>query len=172
MLSPSARRPIALAAATLMVKGASWPLITTAPPARASETRRLLEQTPPPRRRPTPPSRSRSCPLTRWTPLTDNPRTHTSRGIDFLKASLGRVGAARSGVIDEARTILAGNGMQDAATQVGYREAVVVTTDGTRPVFVRRRPPAQSRRTPVVLDDGHPGRSRRSEGALSRPPRD
>ena len=88
------------------------------------------------------------------TPLTDNPRTHTSRGIDFLKASLGRVGAARSGVIDEARTILAGNGMQDAATQVGYREAVVVTTDGTRPVFVRCRPPAQSRPTPVVLDDG------------------
>ena len=96
-------------------------------------------------------------PLDTLTPLTDNPRTHTSRGIDFLKASFGRVGAARSGVIDEARTILAGNGMQDAATQVGYREAVVVTTDGTRPVFVRRRPPAQSRRTPVVLDDGHPG---------------
>ena len=77
-------------------------------------------------------------PLDTLTPLTDNPRTHTSRGIDFLKASLGRVGAARSGVIDEARTILAGNGMQDAATQVGYREAVVVTTDGTRPVFVQR----------------------------------
>ena len=64
-------------------------------------------------------------PLDTLTPLTDNPRTHTSRGIDFLKASLGRVGAARSGVIDEERTILAGNGMQDAATQVGYREAVV-----------------------------------------------
>ena len=77
-------------------------------------------------------------PLDTLTPLTDNPRTHTSRGIDFLKASLGRVGAARSGVIDEERTILAGNGMQDAATQVGYREAVVVTTDGTRPVFVQR----------------------------------
>ena len=46
-------------------------------------------------------------PLDTLTPLTDNPRTHTSRGIDFLKASLGRVGAARSGVIDEARTILA-----------------------------------------------------------------
>ena len=55
-------------------------------------------------------------PLDTLTPLTDNPRTHTSRGIDFLKASLGRVGAARSGVIDEERTILAGNGMQDAAT--------------------------------------------------------
>ena len=37
-------------------------------------------------------------PLDTLTPLTDNPRTHTSRGIDFLKASLGRVGAARSGV--------------------------------------------------------------------------
>ena len=66
-------------------------------------------------------------PLDTLTPLTDNPRTHTSRGIDFLKASLGRVGAARSGVIDEARTILAGNGMQDAATQVGYPRSGAAT---------------------------------------------
>ena len=81
------------------------------------------------------------------------PRTHTSRGIDFLKASLGRVGAARSGVIDEARTILAGNGMQDAATQVGYRKAVVVTTDGTRPVFVRRTGLSTTQKARLIVDD-------------------
>ena len=92
-------------------------------------------------------------PLDTLTPLTDNPRTHTSRGIDFLKASLGRVGAARSGVIDEARTILAGNGMQDAATQVGYREAVVVTTDGTRPVFVQRTGLSTQQKARLIVDD-------------------
>ena len=92
-------------------------------------------------------------PLDTLTPLTDNPRTHTSRGIDFLKASLGRVGAARSGVIDEARTILAGNGMQDAATQVGYREAVVVTTDGTRPVFVQRTGLSTTQKARLIVDD-------------------
>ena len=92
-------------------------------------------------------------PLDTLTPLTDNPRTHTARGIDFLKASLGRVGAARSGVIDEARTILAGNGMQDAATQVGYREAVVVTTDGTRPVFVQRTGLSTTQKARLIVDD-------------------
>ena len=92
-------------------------------------------------------------PLDTLTPLTDNPGTHTSRGIDFLKASLGRVGAARSGVIDEARTILAGNGMQDAATQVGYREAVVVTTDGTRPVFVQRTGLSTTQKARLIVDD-------------------
>ena len=92
-------------------------------------------------------------PLDTLTPLTDNPRTHTSRGIDFLKASLGRVGAARSGVIDEERTILAGNGMQDAATQVGYREAVVVTTDGTRPVFVQRTGLSTTQKARLIVDD-------------------
>ena len=92
-------------------------------------------------------------PLDTLTPLTDNPRTHTSRGIDFLKASLGRVGAARSGVIDEARTILAGNGMQDAATHVGYREAVVVTTDGTRPVFVQRTGLSTTQKARLIVDD-------------------
>ena len=82
-------------------------------------------------------------PLDTLTPLTDNPRTHTSRGIDFLKASLGRVGAARSGVIDEARTILAGNGMQDAATQVGYREGRR-GDHGRHPAGLRAPPPSRS----------------------------
>ena len=47
--SASGPAPIALAAATWMVKGASWPLIqiTTTRPARTRVTRRLLEQTRP-----------------------------------------------------------------------------------------------------------------------------
>ena len=35
-------------------------------------------------------------PLDALTPLADNPRTHTSRGIDVITASLVRVGAARA----------------------------------------------------------------------------
>ena len=92
-------------------------------------------------------------PLTKLTPLADNPRSHTTRGIDFIASSLDRVGAARSGVIDEKRVILAGNGMQEAAVQAGYRDAIVVRVDGTRPVFVQRAnlsPPQKSR---VIIDD-------------------
>ena len=91
--------------------------------------------------------------LTKLTPLADNPRSHTTRGIDFIASSLDRVGAARSGVIDEKRVILAGNGMRQAAVQAGYRDAIVVRVDGTRPVFVQRAnlsPPQKSR---VIIDD-------------------
>ena len=92
-------------------------------------------------------------PLAKLTPLADNPRSHTTRGIDFIASSLDRVGAARSGVIDEKRVILAGNGMRQAAVQAGYRDAIVVRVDGTRPVFVQRAnlsPPQKSR---VIIGD-------------------
>ena len=92
-------------------------------------------------------------PLAKLTPLADNPRSHTTRGIDFIASSLDRVGAARSGVIDEDSVILAGNGMREAAVQAGYRDTIVVRVDGTRPVFVQRAnlsPPQKSR---VIIDD-------------------
>ncbi len=92
-------------------------------------------------------------PLTKLTPLEDNPRTHTTRGIDFIAASLDRVGAARSGVIDEERVILAGNGMREAAVQAGYRDAIVVSVDGTRPVFVQRANLSPPQKTRVIIDD-------------------
>ena len=68
----------------------------------------------------------------------------------LLRRSIA-LGAARSGVIDEKRVILAGNGMRQAAVQAGYRD--VVRVDGTRPVFVQRAnlsPPQKSR---VIIDD-------------------
>ena len=146
-------RPIALAAATLMVKGASWPLITNGTTGTRERDTAPAGADAAPTPTADPAVTVEVVPLDTLTPLTDNPRTHTSRGIDFLKASLGRVGAARSGVIDEERTILAGNGMQDAATQVGYREAVVVTTDGTRPVFVQRTGLSTTQKVRLIVDD-------------------
>ena len=92
-------------------------------------------------------------PLTKLTPLADNPRSHTTRGIDFIAASFDRVGAARSGVIDEERVILAGNGMREAAVQAGYRDAIVVRVDGTRPVFVQRANLSTPQKTRVIIDD-------------------
>ncbi len=91
--------------------------------------------------------------LTKLTPLADNPRSHTTRGIDFIASSLDRVGAARSGVIDEDRVILAGNGMREAAVQAGYRDAIVVRVDGTRPVFVQRTNLSPPQKIRVIIDD-------------------
>ena len=39
-------------------------------------------------------------------PLSDNPRLHDGRNLDFITSSLQAVGAARSGVVDEAGTVL------------------------------------------------------------------
>src|ERR1019366_10209807 len=58
-------------------------------------------------------------PLESLTPLTDNPRQHSPRDLGYLEGVLQRVGAARSGVIDEAGVILAGNGFRAAALQAG-----------------------------------------------------
>ena len=92
-------------------------------------------------------------PLDSLTPLSDNPRAHTTRGQTFLEKSLGHVGAARSGVVDDRGTILAGNGLHDAATHTGFREAIVIESDGTRPVFVKRSGLSEEQKARVVIDD-------------------
>lgn len=53
------------------------------------------------------------------TPDPKNARLHPSRNVDMMAASLRDVGAARSIVIDETDTILAGNGIAAAAAQAG-----------------------------------------------------
>lgn len=92
-------------------------------------------------------------PIETLTPLADNPRSHSPRGINFIAASMERSGAARSGVIDEHKVILAGNGMREAALRAGFREAIVIKTDGTRPVFVQRDGLSTTQKARVIIDD-------------------
>jgi hypothetical protein len=54
-----------------------------------------------------------------------------------LEAVLQRVGAARSGVIDDDGIVLAGNGFRAAAMAAGFTHAIIVDADGHTPVFVR-----------------------------------
>ena len=97
--------------------------------------------------------RVRVVPLDSLTPMRDNPRAHTTRGQTFLQESLTRHGAARSGVIDEAHTILAGHGLHDAATQNGFRDAIVVESDGSMPVFVQRAGLSEQQKVRLSIDD-------------------
>lgn len=57
----------------------------------------------------------------------------------MLVDSLQAVGAARSIVIDEENTVLAGNGVLEAAGEAGITKLQVVEADGETVIAVRRR---------------------------------
>src|SRR5690242_8003130 len=92
-------------------------------------------------------------PIEQLTELPSNPRVHHPRDLGYLEDVIQRVGAARSGVIDEAGVVLAGNGFREAAMQAGLREAIVVESDGTRPVFVRRSNLSEAQKAELVVAD-------------------
>lgn len=87
-------------------------------------------------------------PITDLTPDPANARRHPERNRRTIEQSLRELGAARSIVIDEAGTILAGNGTAAAAAAVGLQRVRVVDADGSELVAVRRRnlTPEQKRR--------------------------
>lgn len=57
----------------------------------------------------------------------------------MLVDALKRVGAARSIVLDEVNTVLAGNGVLQAAVEAGITKVQVVDVDGQTIVAVRRK---------------------------------
>jgi len=68
-----------------------------------------------------------------------NARRHSERGVGLIADGMGKVGAARSIVIDEAGRILAGNATVQAAARAGISRLLVVDADGRTLVAVRRR---------------------------------
>ena len=72
------------------------------------------------------------------TPDPHNARRHDPRNIGAIADSLGRVGFARSIVIDEDGIVLAGNGTIEAAGQAGMGRVQVVEADGETIIAVRR----------------------------------
>jgi len=67
-----------------------------------------------------------------------NARRHSDRNRTLVEQSLREVGAARSIVVDEDGTILAGNATVAAAAQVGIQRVRIIETDGRELVAVRR----------------------------------
>src|SRR3990172_9230380 len=68
-----------------------------------------------------------------------NPRKHGERNLQQIEQSLKNFGAGRSIVIDEKNHILAGNGLVEAAGNIGLSKLVVVDATGEEIVAVRRR---------------------------------
>ena len=62
----------------------------------------------------------------------------TSRGQALLEKSFEELGAGRSILVDKDNRIIAGNKSQKAAAKKGIQKVIVVETDGTELVAVKR----------------------------------
>jgi DNA modification methylase len=67
-----------------------------------------------------------------------NARAHTPRNEGMIAESIRRAGAGRSLLAARDGTILAGNATYDALASVGMEDIIIVDTDGTKAVVVRR----------------------------------
>lgn len=63
---------------------------------------------------------------------------HTEYGMSLLEKSLQEFGAGRSVLIDKNNRIIAGNGIIEAAGNVGIEDLQIVETDGTKIIAVKR----------------------------------
>jgi DNA modification methylase len=75
----------------------------------------------------------------------------------MIQRSLEEVGAARSIVIDENNVILAGNGLVEAAGQVGITKLQVVDADGDTIIAVRRRNMTPEQKKRYAYQDNQTG---------------
>jgi ParB-like chromosome segregation protein Spo0J len=64
------------------------------------------------------------------TPLDRNPRKHSNLQIAELKRSVEMFGQIRPLVVDENKTVLAGNGLLIALTQLGWTKAEAYVVSG------------------------------------------
>jgi DNA modification methylase len=82
-----------------------------------------------------------------------NRRTHPARNLALIAQALTEVGAARSIVIDETDTILAGNGVVQAAPQAGLTKLRIVEAAGDELIAVRRRGLTDAQKRALAIFD-------------------
>lgn len=82
-----------------------------------------------------------------------NARSHPERNLAMIQEALTTVGAGRSIVIDEAGTILAGEGAVRGAKAAGFSQVRIVDTDRHTLVAVRRTDLSADEKTRLALLD-------------------
>lgn len=90
-------------------------------------------------------------------PDPENARRHTDRNRELLEQSLKEVGAARSIVIDENGTVLAGNATVAAAMQAGIDKVKIIDADGETIIAVRRNGLTPEQKKRLALFDNRTG---------------
>lgn len=73
-----------------------------------------------------------------FSPDKRNANKGTDRGREVLRASLEKLGAGRSILVDKHGSVIAGNKTREAAIALGLEDAIVVETDGSQLVVVKR----------------------------------
>ena len=73
--------------------------------------------------------------LSEFTPDAQNANKGTERGRYMLESSVDEVGAGRSLVADKHGRVVAGNKTQEVLIQAGLEDAIIVHTDGKRPII-------------------------------------
>lgn len=63
---------------------------------------------------------------------------HTAKGMGLLEKSLQKFGAGRSILIDKHGNIIAGNGIVEAAGNIGLEDVQIVESDGKKIIAVKR----------------------------------
>ena len=91
--------------------------------------------------------------LSALTPDPNNARRHNDRNVTMITDAIHAVGAARSIVIDETSTILAGNAAVEAAVRAGITKLRVVDVDGDTMVAVRRSGLTPAQKVQLALYD-------------------
>jgi DNA modification methylase len=86
-------------------------------------------------------------------PDAENARKHNPRNMSVIEDSLQKVGFARSIVIDEDNVILAGNGVAEAAGNVGMERVRVIEANGDEVIAVRRRGLTAGQKKALALAD-------------------
>ncbi len=71
-------------------------------------------------------------------PDSRNARRHNARNVGMIESSLQRDGFGRSILLANDGTIIAGNATIDAAASAGIEDVLVVESDGTRVIAVKR----------------------------------
>ena len=67
-----------------------------------------------------------------------NARKHTPRNLSTIEQSIQRDGFGRSVLLANDGTVIAGNATIDAAASAGFDDVLVVETDGTKVIAVKR----------------------------------
>jgi DNA modification methylase len=97
---------------------------------------------------------SATMPLASLMPDPRNARRHTDRNVGMIVDALREVGAARSIVVDETGTIVAGNATVEAAGKAGIDQVRIVDADGHELIAVRRSGlTAEQKRRLALLDN-------------------
>lgn len=67
-----------------------------------------------------------------------NMNAHTAKGMGLLEKSLQQFGAGRSILIDKNNRIIGGNGVVEAAGNIGLEDVQIVESDGKKIIAVKR----------------------------------